>query len=376
MEHVLFSDPLLEIIHYLSPKDVLSLVNSSVKCKKIIKYVHFRQVIIIEINRRLRNIFGDFYEEFKYELENNQAIISGSFILQCILGEEWQGSDIDIYLPTKGIYMDQYGFTNLENFFYHHLALIEFWGKNYENNIIDGTRKYAFYKEKHLHEVNAGLNPNEIYQIYREKSIEYIEPNVSPIQIIKLEADFEEAMNFIRNDFDFDIIKNNYYIKDGVEYLEIKNLKDILSRKTIFRLSQTFRHEWNRKKKYEDRGFEFFYDQNPREYIKSFENPIRGIIKIGQKIIFEVERLSENRFRILSSNFKPTNKNCVNSISSCIEYEISKGYNVSYKAEILGDIAFLSGYEKCKGNCPVDCFWPEKEHFHIPSLVDHIFIVK
>lgn len=261
MEKILFSDPLLEIIQYMSPKDVLNIINSSIECKKIIKYYHFHQIILKEINRRLKLIFKDYYDEFKKQLQDNQAIISGSFILQCILGEDWEDSDVDIYVPIRN---SQSKYTYLEDFLYRHLAQIEYHCREYNNNNIEGTRKYACYNEKYFNKVKCSVNPNTLYRFF-SNSYNCIEPNTRHIQIIRLNCtSIEEIKKFILNDFDFDIVKNSYYIKDDIEYLTIYNLKDVLSKTTLFKVSQTYLPELNRKKKYEHRGFKFFYDLYPQ----------------------------------------------------------------------------------------------------------------
>ena len=52
------------------------------------------------------NIFGDHYDVFVKIMIDNGAFISGSFIIQCILNEDWsvlnEKTDIDIYVPFEG----------------------------------------------------------------------------------------------------------------------------------------------------------------------------------------------------------------------------------------------------------------------------------
>src|SRR5437762_2456462 len=55
------------------------------------------------IDNKLEEIFQDDMGEFKTLLAESKAVISGSFIVQCILGEFYEDSDIDIYVPVKNV---------------------------------------------------------------------------------------------------------------------------------------------------------------------------------------------------------------------------------------------------------------------------------
>jgi hypothetical protein len=52
---------------------------------------------------RLKSIFGSDYQKFKKSMQFSEAAISGSFIIQCILGETWVDTDIDIYVKFGGL---------------------------------------------------------------------------------------------------------------------------------------------------------------------------------------------------------------------------------------------------------------------------------
>jgi len=55
---------------------------------------------IYEINRRLWIIFGENYDEFRTAFQNSGAQITKSFVTQCILGENWEESDINIIISV------------------------------------------------------------------------------------------------------------------------------------------------------------------------------------------------------------------------------------------------------------------------------------
>lgn len=46
-------------------------------------------------------MLGESSSQFRHLLERNQVVISGSFLLQCLLGQTWTGSDLDLYLDDN-----------------------------------------------------------------------------------------------------------------------------------------------------------------------------------------------------------------------------------------------------------------------------------
>ena len=88
---------LVNLAQYLRPCELRALAREHVISFDIISWELIQSAIIGEINRRLELIFGSQTLSFKKILAKDGALISGSFIIQCILGTEWQESDIDIY---------------------------------------------------------------------------------------------------------------------------------------------------------------------------------------------------------------------------------------------------------------------------------------
>jgi hypothetical protein len=75
----------------------------SLSCKKYNKTItkeNIKKNTVDEINRRLRIIFGDDCMELMQILREGGAIISGSFIIQCMLGETWKNATIIIKSAT------------------------------------------------------------------------------------------------------------------------------------------------------------------------------------------------------------------------------------------------------------------------------------
>ena len=94
--------PLLHIIFkYVRIIDLFNLdklgISSHYQDNKTIIKKH----IIYNIHKRLKYLLGNKYEKFMYYMKKSNASLSGSFVLQCILNEYWDDSDIDIYLVYK-----------------------------------------------------------------------------------------------------------------------------------------------------------------------------------------------------------------------------------------------------------------------------------
>jgi hypothetical protein len=55
-----------------------------------------------KINNRLLSIFGNRLPALKKIMQKTGCVISGSFIIQCLLDETWKNTDIDFYVPMPG----------------------------------------------------------------------------------------------------------------------------------------------------------------------------------------------------------------------------------------------------------------------------------
>ena len=129
-QQILKGDTFHYITDHLSPKDLYHLA-------KTCQYYHkeleefFKRKVINTINTRLSDFFGKNLKEFKNQMKITGSFISGSFILQCILDEAWNDSDVDIYTPIEdntdvgkeyhGEGHQHPGFTTLEYFLYKKL---------------------------------------------------------------------------------------------------------------------------------------------------------------------------------------------------------------------------------------------------------------
>lgn len=202
-------DILSEITKYLVPIDIYKL---SLTSKYYNKHINVDKYIIRELDTRLQNIFGDKLNYFKQLLISEDAIISGSFIIQCILGEIWSDSDIDLFIPD---------FTNqiFDEFLF---------------NDIECTLKGNVYNTEYL---SFG------------KTVDYETKSGQCVQLIKLNEN--KIDDFMNKNFDFKICKNLY---DG-KNLKIKDLYNIVNKIIDLEDVSVGQKIGDRCEKYSRRGF-------------------------------------------------------------------------------------------------------------------------
>jgi hypothetical protein len=182
------------IVKHLEIKDLyrLQIADGSFNNTHLIK-----KLVLAEINSRLSTIFGKRLSEFKDILERTGSVISGSFIIQCILSEHWDDSDIDIYVPIKNNVLTKTpsgnDVTEIERFLFEEM-------------------KYEFKDYDHY---GVDLNSDEIeINFVRNYKVEL--GNYKTIQIIQVNMNnnVDKLNDFILESFDFDIFKNKIYINN------------------------------------------------------------------------------------------------------------------------------------------------------------------
>lgn len=187
--------------------------------------------IKLEINKRMELLFGEEkWKEFKKLLDVDGGFITGSFIIQCILDEEWDDSDIDIFVAkSEGMTKNMNPLSNINKFFDKH----KFKFINYDN------LSYG-------NDINSGNNITFIrnYKIKQKK-----------IQIINTSLDKGELEKFILREFDFDIVKNYYSVDNNQNKLVITNLYQIQARELVWRYYGNFTSSIKRGLRYKKRGF-------------------------------------------------------------------------------------------------------------------------
>lgn len=90
-----------KISDYLSVKDMYNLSLTSKYFLTLINEKFLNELIVKKITGNLKKVFEEDYASFARMMHETGGVISGSFILQCILNEKWENSDIDIYFDEK-----------------------------------------------------------------------------------------------------------------------------------------------------------------------------------------------------------------------------------------------------------------------------------
>jgi hypothetical protein len=218
----------------------------------------FNQAIVRQVHKKLNECLppnGSFYQLLK----DKNAYISGSFIVQCILDENYD-SDIDIYIPQSK--MDLH--DDIDEFFKDCCVISDIQHYNLENEP-DLTKicrvvTYNFKKSIILDEDEE----EDILPLCHHQYDDIIK-NHKDIQFIYVDTD--DIPNYIKETFDFDICKN--YYKDNNVF--ITNLYDILNKKLTFNMGpeQNVNKSIDRSFKYKERGFTIFNPKTIHDYVEN-----------------------------------------------------------------------------------------------------------
>lgn len=206
-------------------KDVLSVISSyfsyiglykiNLECDSILKPPDFKRLIKSKLSKLGLNA-----DSFISGLIKHKIVISGSFILQCLYGEEYEDSDIDLYMM----------------------------GEKYEDNLCRIHDQYPDYKKcngceythfnDYKYEIWADLNPDKLkYEMLEYKdsydelpiaSRMYKISNAKINHIIVSPYVANTVEEFIDKYFDLNFCKVMF---DG-ESLTIKNFDDVYNKMT------------------------------------------------------------------------------------------------------------------------------------------------
>ena len=248
---VLFGDVFWNnIINYLSPTDLHNLVQTCKFYEQNINMKHVKNNTITQLNKKLFDVFGDKLSKFKTILQNLKGIISGSCVLQSILGENWKESDIDIFIPVIGNNITKTSCNNekseMDDFMFTNGKMVKYEAANvYYSNICGRIIVFCRTFQINNHFVQTIL--------------------------VNVNNNINKMCNFILDNFDFDICKNVYWFNNN-DNIMIHKIKDILTKQTTFKIGSRFGSSIFRCEKYMKRGFTFINPDNLQ--ILSKHNPI------------------------------------------------------------------------------------------------------
>lgn len=216
-EDVLYGDPFRYVIStFLSPRELYRLRSVNRMYRHLITDNLIYETTILEINRRLSQILGDHLENFYQVLQQVDGGISGSLILQCLLGESWEGSDIDIYLPHR-----------------------HDWN---QETLVDGFLRQVLGTQPEM--VNSYLFNMKCENRIREHTIQE-----TRFQVIVIQTPYDDLEQFICADYDMDVCMNLY---DGQRFF-CHSLSAVMNK----RITCQFKPGDKRKLKYQRREFAF-----------------------------------------------------------------------------------------------------------------------
>tara|TARA_R100001163_G_C5068282_1_gene208315 strand:+ start:942 stop:2483 length:1542 start_codon:yes stop_codon:yes gene_type:complete len=245
MSATIFGAPLGVLRNYLDEKTYLRLFKLYPEKRPII-YNDFKNLIIGRIEKRLSEGFGYFWEDIKKALIQDRIVISGSFILECILNENFEDikdENIIVKIPDLDLFMiNDKKYNNLEknlseknNYYFHSLNTfdgdikIEHYLKN-----INKIEKIVEYRKKGIFWLNNITNKNQkretrkkINNLWNKK-----------IQIIKLGVNsVNEIIASLNKSFDFDVCKNVFfYDENGNPQLIIGHINQVIKKRSKYKL--------------------------------------------------------------------------------------------------------------------------------------------
>lgn len=211
-------DVFYKIVEFLDPADVISACRAFGPKKNL--FDKYLESVPRVIDRRFRDHFGDHFPKFRAIMSENKTGVSGSFVLQKILGVKWPNSDIDFYQDDRTNKCDFRSF--LEEFCGEHPLLSQV---SYPHNDILCVETFPSKSEFHQ------------------------------FQLITIsENHFQDLWKRIQGMFDLNVCTNMfYYDVSGNPRVHIGFIRDILTKKT--KLSGKVPPDEGRILKYEARGF-------------------------------------------------------------------------------------------------------------------------
>jgi len=357
MTDFIYSDPFLYgTLPKLIPKDVLSckFINKATY-NKINKNI-FNSCVIKEINNRLSETFGNKLSEFKTIMQKTHSVISGSLIVQCILGEKWKESDIDIFSPDISI---------MESFL--------------SNSMLFDVENHYTY--------DCGYEQMDPIKIEKISNCLTINGIVFQLIQIDVEKDYSKIKNYVCDTFDFGICKNIYYIQEK-ECVSVMKPNDIYHKTFEFNVGVRLNNSMKRYDKYIDRGFNIpiniSYDKMIERETSRMIFQIEDLNKVLElenetykKYIIECKKLIPKLCKKKYRRFKIDNKNN-------IEFPMNGPNDVSYNYSRLieNDILMIRDdyvNEPCEyGKCVIKFCKSNDHHFHMfydDGDLDYIFVL-
>ena len=268
-----------------------------------------------QVEKRIQKVFGEHTNAFKNLLNATGAVISGSFIIQAILDEKWENSDIDVFIPVRHLKSPHDNPTSeIEEWLLNDvkIPMMDYYAAcRYGDNMVGG---------------------------HHIQWIRNFKLNGSIIQLVHVDVSADKIEQYILNSFDFSVCKNVY----SVGKLVVTDINGILAKSFNFAYAGNIFGSLNRMKKYSERGFKIEFNKRKiiSSIIKNQNDESKYFLK---RVTRDISQHDQQKYRIWTNNIK--------------------NYNVDEK-KILADIVsntkirLLDDNQKC--NCPFKFL----THFH------------
>lgn len=267
------------ILKYLDLKDVykLSLVNRMLHTRMDKKY--FYKVMCQRIKTKLVEIMGDKYGDFTNGMRKSKAVLSGSFIHQAILNEQWDNSDIDIYIDEKAnidiklflrsssVYADPDDAEMYKHAFGSVIVDIQNYYLSNKNELNNCVKQLSVSKANLSEDELLFLNSYDYrfddYTEYDNRKKEILARFIK-VQVVTVSANLKEHIRKTG----FDVCKNlvTYNMK-GEMVLDLFNYRELIFKRSTF-IIQNINDFYYRIEKYTNRGFHFRPKYNRLFYVE------------------------------------------------------------------------------------------------------------
>lgn len=168
------------------------------------------KILFANMNRKMMDAVGDNVMELKEMLELTGSFVIGSFLVQCLLGENWEAHykkpmNMDIYVigpnATFGNFMDNVQVIDTKM---NDIGAIKI-ARNVKGKCVNLDKMYRCdYKGKI---VNIRIN-----HILRNLSVDGYDCN------------YDAYFEYISRAFDWNICKNMYFVHNGVAHIRVASL--------------------------------------------------------------------------------------------------------------------------------------------------------
>lgn len=197
--------------------------------------------VALLVKNRLVEIMGErLFTQFTQAMRQSGAVLTGSFVLQCILGERWPESDIDFFVP-EGMLRAPTGTqtSELDNWLFS-VGVYKERGRlaakmphgEYNDVITGGEKTITLLRDYWLNDVKFQL-------------VHINRPNTG------------DVCSWIETEFDFVIVKNSVWVDArGQWQWSVADWNAIETKSFTFQINRHLMSSLRRRAKYEERGFE------------------------------------------------------------------------------------------------------------------------